>query len=175
MCLLFLIGCIGNKPKEKKIFCKKPEYSDVLQLSFGNPSYFDFHEGLECSKSVKKLNLIYFTGHGCVECVEMESVIFTDLNILNLINDKFILTSLFVDDKTAKLKKGLIDSLKTKNLFFENLGNYNSYLMNTTFKENKLPAFYILDTCGNIVGTPFYYSLSVDSFKLFLFNGINTP
>ena len=62
--------------------------------------FYDYDLGMAYAKQVGKPVLIDFTGHGCVNCRKMELAVWHDPAVRNIINDQYVLISLYVDDKT---------------------------------------------------------------------------
>ena len=58
----------------------------------------DFKEGVAYAKKVNKPILLDFTGYACVNCRKMESLVWSDPEVLKIIREKLIVISLFVDD-----------------------------------------------------------------------------
>jgi thiol:disulfide interchange protein DsbD len=72
----------SSDSKEKESVCEKPKYSDKLHLPHGLEGYFDYDQALACSKAVNKPVFVDFTGHGCVNCREMEARVWSDPRVL---------------------------------------------------------------------------------------------
>lgn len=81
--------------------CEKPKYADFLHLPHGLQGYFDYEQGLECAKELNKPIFIDFTGHGCVNCREMEANVWSDPRVLDRLQNEFLIITLYVDDKTS--------------------------------------------------------------------------
>ena len=88
--------------------CKKPNYSQDFHIAHGLNGYYDYDEAVACSKELKKPLFIDFTGHGCVNCRKMEEMVWSDPRVLKILNEEYVIASLYVDDKKVKLpaKKG---------------------------------------------------------------------
>jgi len=88
--------------------CEEPKYSDFLHLPHGLKGYFDFDQALACAKSQGKPLFIDFTGHGCVNCREMEASVWSHPEVLRRLRDQYVVVALYVDDKTEQLMMFLI-------------------------------------------------------------------
>ena len=51
----------------------KPLYEDKLHLPDGLRGYFDYEQGMEVARKIGRPVFLDFTGHGCVNCREMEA------------------------------------------------------------------------------------------------------
>ncbi|MBL6962842.1 MAG: thioredoxin family protein [Bacteroidetes bacterium] len=83
----------------KQEMCEKPKYGDFLHLPHGLQGYFDYEQGLACAKEQGKPVFIDFTGHGCVNCREMEASVWSDPRVLKMLREDFVVIALYVDDK----------------------------------------------------------------------------
>ena len=72
-----------------------------LQKTTTEAKYKDYELGMATAKAEGKPVIIDFTGFGCVNCRKMEAAVWTDNQVANILNDKYVLISLYVDDKTA--------------------------------------------------------------------------
>jgi thiol:disulfide interchange protein len=82
-----------------KPMCEKPKYGDFLHLPHGLDGYFDYDQALACAREQGKPLFIDFTGHGCVNCREMEASVWSDPRVLTLLREEFVVVALYVDDK----------------------------------------------------------------------------
>ena len=77
----------------------KPKYSDFLHLPHGLQGFFDYEQGMAYAKKVNKPVFIDFTGHGCVNCREMEANVWSDSRVLKRLMNDYVIIALYVDDK----------------------------------------------------------------------------
>ena len=80
--------------------CDAPKYADLLEFPLGIKGYFDYKQAIQCAREKKKPLFIDFTGHGCVNCREMEARVWSDPEVLKRLKNDFIMVALYVDDKT---------------------------------------------------------------------------
>jgi thioredoxin-related protein len=80
---------------------KMKKYSDMLELPHGLDGYFDLDEAIAAAKREHKPLFIDVTGHACNNCREMETRVWSDNRVMNLLENKYIICALYVDDKTA--------------------------------------------------------------------------
>lgn len=152
--------------------CPIPSYHDWFALPHNLDGYFELSEGMECSRISNKPVLLYFSGHGSIKSREFEAYVMSDDEILKLLNQKFIITNLIVDDKMTALPKYYICSEQNQDTI-KRIGEINQYHQNELFKETiQPPAFYIIDSSGNQINDSGYFDKSADSFKEFLEKGL---
>jgi len=147
------------------------KYSDFLGLPYGIPAYFDYEEALVAAKNTGKPLLVDFTGHGCVNCREMETRVWSDPRVLKLMKEDYVVCALYADDKKTLPKEDWVRTGDGKML--KSLGKINSYFALRKFNVNAQPYYAILDpyTEEHKV-TPRGYNLNVDEFIGFLEAGL---
>ena len=138
----------------------------------GIPGFFDLQEALEYSKTVNKPVFIDFTGAACVNCREMESRVFSDPAVKDLLNNKFVFVSLYGDVKTEVAPEDWVTLPNGKVL--KSLGKINTNFIMEKFKANAMPYYIIVDAQGNQVVEPRGYDLDKDAFVKFLNNAVDT-
>ena len=75
------------------------KYSELFKFPYDLKGFFDYEESILFAKKVNKPILLDFTGHGCVNCRDIESRVWSDESIRNILNNDYVLVSLYVDDK----------------------------------------------------------------------------
>lgn len=138
----------------------------------GIPGFFDLQEALEYSKGVNKPVFIDFTGAACVNCREMESRVFSDPAIKNLLNNNFVFVSIYGDVKTEVAEQDWVTLPNGKVL--KSLGKINTNYIMEKYKVNAMPYYIIVDALGNEVVEPRGYNLDKDAFVQFLNNAVET-
>jgi thiol:disulfide interchange protein len=152
--------------------CDKPKYNEFLHLPHGLEGYFDYQQALACSRKQNKPIFMDFTGHGCVNCREMEANVWSDPQVLKRLRENFIVTALYVDDKTELPEKEWITS-KYDGKVKKTIGKKYADLQITRYNVNSQPYYVLLDTSGNLLTTPRAYDLNVDAFIKFLDTAVN--
>ena len=71
-----------------------------LEMPLGLSGYFNLDEGLAAAKETGKPVFVDITGHGCVNCREMEQRVWSDPRVLEILRNDYILVALYTDDKT---------------------------------------------------------------------------
>lgn len=163
-----------SNDKDEDMCVEKPKYSDFLHIPGGLKGYFDYEEGMSCARSLNKPVLIDFTGHGCVNCRNMEVAVWPDPQVKQILKDNFVIIELYVDDKT-KLPDDEITTVelgnKTKKI--KTLGNKWSYYQASKFNSNSQPFFVIVDPeTEEILTDPYVYNLDPNNFVKFLNKGL---
>ena len=138
----------------------------------GIPGFFDLQEALEYSKTVNKPVFIDFTGAACVNCREMESRVFSDAKVKELLNNQFVFVSLYGDVKTEVAEQDWVTLPNGKVL--KGLGKINTAFIMEKYKANAMPYYIITDAQGNPIVEPRGYNLDKDAFVEFLENAIST-
>ena len=165
------ISVSGGGAQPSTSLCDKPKYADFLKLPHGLDGYFDYKQALACAKKLKKPIFIDFTGHGCVNCREMEANVWSDPKVLKLLRENYIVTALYVDDKTELPENEWVTSTYDKKVK-KTIGKIFADLQITRFNVNSQPYYVLLDTNGNLLTSPRAYNLDVNAFVKFLDDGI---
>ncbi len=146
-------------------------YADKLDLPHGIQGYFDYDQALRVAKQLNKPVFIDFTGHGCVNCRNVENAVWIDPQVRKMFADEFIVVALYVDDKNIKLPED--QQIKDEDGDpITTLGGKNMFIQNTIYKENSQPCYFIVDHDGSVLAGPTYYEKNVDRYMDFLKTGI---
>jgi thiol:disulfide interchange protein len=150
--------------------CETPLYHEFLHLPHGLDGYFDYEQALACAKAQNKPIFIDFTGHGCVNCREMEANVWSDPKVLKQLQDDYIVTALYVDDKTlVPEERWVISSADGK--LKKTVGKIYADLQIHNFNINAQPYYVLLGLDGEILVKPRAYDLDVNDFVKFLQEG----
>lgn len=141
-----------------------------LKMPLGLTGYFTLEEGLAAAKAQNKPVFVDITGHGCVNCREMEQRVWSDSRVLNILRNEYVLVALYVDDKTKLDEAEWLITPEGKTL--KEIGRVNSYIARTRFGVNAQPNYALLDAEGNQLAPVRGYNLSVDGFIAFLNSGL---
>ncbi len=146
-------------------------YSDFLHLPHGLEGFFDLSEAQAYAKEVGKPLFVDFTGHGCVNCREMEARVWSDPEVLQLLRDEFVVCALYVDDKTRLPENEWVTTDTGKVL--KSLGKINSHYALTTYGVNAQPYYVLLGSSdGRILVDPIGRNLDPKAFAEFLRAGV---
>ena len=146
------------------------KYGDILHLPHGLNGFFDMKEAEEHAEKVGKPIFIDFTGHGCVNCREMEARVWADPQVLQLLNDEYVIVALYTDDKLVLDEKNWVTTSNGKTL--KSLGEINANYALTRFGVNAQPYYVLQGKDGKILVEPRGYDLSVEGFVEFLKKGV---
>ncbi len=161
--------------EDKRVYDKElsnVKHSDILKLPYNLKGFFDYKEALDYSKRKNKPMLLDFTGHGCVNCRDIESRVWPDDRVRDFLNNKYVLVSLYVDDKTQLSEKNWYVSTYDSKVK-KTLGKQNADFQITRFNNNAQPFYVVIDPYSEkIVYRPWGYELDIDSYINHLSNGI---
>jgi thiol:disulfide interchange protein DsbD len=154
--------------------CGVPRFSENTRLSWphGLQGYFDYDEAIACAKEKNKPVLLIFKGHACAKCREMEALVWTDPEILRLMNDRFILLGLYTDDTTQLPENEWITSTEDGRVK-RTMGQKNADMQATRYDINTYPYHVILNANGETIGQPLGYTSSVEVFRNWLKAGLD--
>ena len=151
----YILPAAGSEPEAVGVAAPGTgKYSDFLELPLGLKGFFDLDEAKAYAAAVGKPVFLDFTGHGCVNCREMEARVWSDPEVLKSLRDEFVVCALYCDDK----KK--VDGGKT-------LGKINSQFALSEFSVAAQPFYVLLSPSGETLGTR-SYDLDVQAFRNWL-------
>ncbi|HSY62218.1 MAG TPA: thioredoxin family protein, partial [Cytophaga sp.] len=130
--------------KDTDKICGAPKYGDFLHLPLGLQGYFDYKEAVACAKQQGKPLFIDFTGHGCVNCREIERNVWADSAVLKRLREDFVIVSLYTDDVT-ELPESEWYTSTLDNKVKKNIGTQNNDFQTSRFNYIGQPLYVILD------------------------------
>lgn len=134
-------------------------------------AFTDYEKGLAYAKTVNKPILLDFTGFACVNCRKMEDYVWSDPRILQILNNKVVLISLYVDDKRElPINEQYISKETGKKI--KSIGNKWSDFQITRYKANAQPYYIILDTKEKSLNQPAGYLPDIAEYEQWLKLGI---
>ena len=136
-----------------------------------HPVSYDFEEGMRIAKEQGKPVLLDFTGHGCVNCREMEASVWTDDRVIDILQQKYVLISLYVDDKTP-LPEIMTVEENGEQKKLRTIGDKWSYLQRVKFGANAQPFYVPVDNEGNPLNGSYGHKKNVDEYLKFLNTGL---
>ncbi len=151
----------------EKAEVKSVKYGDDLHLPLGLSGYFDLPEALTEAKRTGKPLFVDITGHGCVNCREMEQRVWSDPRVLDILRNDYIVVALYVDDKMDLAEADYLTTPDGKQL-----GRKNSYIVQSRFGVNAQPAYVLLSPEDEELMPVRGYDLDVDGFVTFLEGGL---
>ena len=143
-----------------------------LHLPLGLSGYFTLEEGLAAAQKTGKPVFVDVTGHGCVNCREMESRVWSDPKVLSMLKNDFVIVALYTDDKQKLDKEDYVTDAETGKVY-KDLGRANSYTARTKWNVNAQPNYVLLSPEGELLVPVRGYDLSIDGFVEFLQSGLD--
>ena len=132
----------------------------------------DYDLGMEYARRVGKPVMLDFTGYGCVNCRKMELAVWTDTQVADLMNNDYVLITLYVDNKT-KLPEPITITENGQQRKLRTLGDKWSYLQRVKFGANAQPFYVLIDNEGKPLNKSYSYDEDVDKYVEFLETGLN--
>ena len=132
----------------------------------------DFDAGMEYARRNGKPVMLDFTGYGCVNCRKMELAVWTDQKVSKLIQDDYVLITLYVDNKTP-LPENIKVMENGKERTLRTLGDKWSYLQRVKFGANAQPFYVLIDNDGNPLNKSYSFDEDVNKYVDFLETGLN--
>ena len=159
-----------RKATSSSVLCEEPKYADIFHLPHGLKGYYDYEQALACAKAQNKPIYIDFTGHGCVNCREMEANVWSDPRVLEMLRNDYVIVALYVDDKTKLPKEEWIIGADGKEK--KSIGRVNADFQISKFNTNAQPYYCLMGHNGELLVDPRAYDLDKDAFVDFLKKGI---
>ena len=108
--------------------------------------FHDLEKAEAYAKEVKKPLFVDFTGHACVNCRKMEEKVWGEPGVIEILRDKMIIVSLYVDEKTALpvSEHKELEYATGKKMKITEIGHKWSYLQTTRYKSNTQPYYRLL-------------------------------
>ena len=135
----------------------------------------NYEEGVALGLNENKPILLDFSGHGCTNCRELEGAVWTNDEVRNIINDKFILVSLMVDERTKLPEQIIKTNRKGETVILETVGELWGFLESEKFGIMAQPYHIIIDHNGKPLSQAMDYNngKNVDNYIKFLETGLN--
>ena len=159
-----------EKKATSTVLCEEPKYADIFHLPHGLKGYYVYEQALACAKAQNKPIYIDFTGHGCVNCREMEANVWSDPRVLDMLRNDYVIVALYVDDKTKLPESEWIIGADGKEK--KSIGRVNADFQISKFNTNAQPYYCLMGHNGELLVDPRAYDLDKDAFVNFLKQGI---
>ena len=165
----FVVG-VGSAAVSENTPKQGVKYGDVLELPHDLEGFFDLEEAEAYAAKVGKPLFVDFTGHGCVNCREMESRVWSDERVLDILRNEYVIVALYADDKLKVSEEDWVTTDTGKVL--KTLGKINSYYALKTYGVNAQPYYVLQGRDGKPLVEPRGYDLDVEAFIDFLQRGV---
>jgi thiol:disulfide interchange protein DsbD len=149
---------------------KNVKYSDFLHLPHGLKGFFDYKEASAYAEKAGKPLFIDITGHGCVNCREMEARVWSAPEVLEILNNYYVVLALYIDDRKTLPKADWITTENGKIL--KTLGKINFNFVFNKYNAISQPHYVLEGRNGKILVPPRNYDLDINGFVQFLKSGI---
>lgn len=168
-------GLAGNSLSYLSGFPPPTFYSiagDNKECPQGFNCFHDYEKGMAYAKKVDKPVMLDFTGWSCVNCRKMEENVWIKPEIQELIEDHYVLISLYVDEKEKlpRHERYVSDFSGEK---ITTVGGKWSDFQATRFRANSQPYYVLLDHQGNELLDPKGYTPDAQAYKQFLEQGVS--
>ncbi len=171
---LYMVPGLWGAPLKAISAFSPPLYTQDFSLYKGEvlPQFKDYEAGMEYAQKEGKAVLIDFTGYGCVNCRNMEAAVWTDPRVKSIIDNDYVLISLYVDDKQPLPKVIEVEEFG-KEYKLRTIGDKWSYLQRSKFGTNAQPYYVLLDNNGKPLGPSRAYDKDIEKYISFLKTGLN--
>jgi thiol:disulfide interchange protein DsbD len=132
----------GSTIEIEEALCDEPKHGDFLHYENNIQGYFDYQQGLDCAKEKERPLLVYFSGHGCSNCKQMQSFIWEDEQVQDYLNNKVIITKLLTDERKELPESEWYES-EVDGRMKKSIGKQNLDFQIHKFDMNSQP-FYVL-------------------------------
>ena len=134
----------------------------------------DYFKAIEVAKKENKPMLVDFTGYGCENCRKMEEFVWSEPDILPILQNEVILVSLYVDDKEAlpESEQTSVDMGNGQKKKVKTIGDKWSLFQQINFNNNSQPHYVLISPDGKVINTPVSGYMPKEDFKAFLECGI---
>ncbi len=144
-----------------------------LQEEAVTARFNDYEQGMSAARAEGKPVIIDFTGYGCVNCRKMEGAVWSQAQVADILNNDYVLISLYVDDKTP-LDSIIIVNENGQERKLRTVGDRWSYLQRANFGANTQPYYVLLDNDGQLLNGYRSYDEDVDAYLEWLKQGLQT-
>ncbi|WP_299111639.1 cytochrome c biogenesis protein CcdA [uncultured Winogradskyella sp.] len=136
--------------------------------------YKDLEQGIAAAKSENKPILLDFTGWACVNCRKMEEQVWSTSNVYDMLQDNYVIISLYVDDKKALPEDEQFQYLRTNGTVkaIESIGDKWGTLQTINFKNNSQPYYILLDHNMGLLNVTNAYEPNADAYLSWLKTGL---
>jgi thiol:disulfide interchange protein DsbD len=149
-------------------------YDKDTEAPLGLTAYKDFDEGVAAAKAAGKPIMIDFTGWACVNCRKMEEQVWSEEEIFKIINEDYVLISLYVDDRKELVDEDKFSFLKPTGGVkkIKTIGDKWATFQTVNFQNNSQPYYVLLDKDFNLLNAPTAYTPDSDEYLAWLQEGL---
>ena len=170
--LYMVPGLWGAPCKAVSAFAPPMQTQDFRLGEESVEAYFnDYDEGMQYAAAHRMPVMVDFTGYGCVNCRKMEAAVWTNPQVSSLMKEKYVLITLYVDDKTP-LPEKLVVKENGVDVTLRTVGDRWSYLQRSKFGANAQPFYVLLNNDGHPLAGSYSYNEDVAAYRNFLEEGL---
>lgn len=149
-------------------------YEKETEGPLGLKAYKDFEEGVAAAKSQNKPILLDFTGWACVNCRKMEEQVWSDPAVFEVMQDEFILISLYVDDRKELPQDQQFNYVRPNGTVkqIRTVGDKWATFQTLNFRNNSQPFYVLMDTEMNLLNKPVGYTPDSEEYLEWLTEGV---
>ncbi len=149
----------------------REKYPSFSKCANNIDCFKDYYEGLAFAKETDRPILLDHTGYGCVNCRKTEEHIWVDPEVRRMLNDEFVLISLYVDDD-EKLDEMLISKIRNKKM--RNIGNKWADFQIVNFEQNSQPLYVMVTPEEEVIANPRGYKEGTEDYRNYLECGLQS-
>ncbi|GHT24114.1 thiol:disulfide interchange protein DsbD [Bacteroidia bacterium] len=170
---IYMVPGLWGAPLKAISAFSPPLYTQDFNLYDGEvlPKFHDYDEGMAYARRHNKPAMLDFTGYGCVNCRKMEAAVWSNPRVKSIIDNDYVLISLYVDDKT-KLPEPILIKEDGKETKLRTIGDKWSYLQRHKFGANAQPYYVLVDNDGLPLAPWYAFDEDVDKYVQFLRGGL---
>jgi thiol:disulfide interchange protein DsbD len=149
-------------------------YDKSSECPLGLECYKDFDEGLEAAKAQNKPIMLDFTGWACVNCRKMEEQVWSTSKVFDMLNDDYVIISLYVDDRRELPVEQQFDYLKSNGSIkkIKTIGDKWATMQTINFQNNSQPYYVLLNHNMELLNTTTAYTPNADEYFEWLKKGV---
>ena len=143
--------------------------TNINDCPLGLNCFKDFEEGKKHAIENDKIILLDFTGWACANCRRMEENVWAKPTIFNLLDNNFVIISLYVDDRSELSLDHTFKYLnQSGNIqYINNVGRRWSLFQQINFNNASQPYYVSMLPSGKVLSEPIQYA-SVENFQNWL-------
>ena len=171
---VYMIPGLWGAPCKAIIAFTPPMNTQDFNLYVGSVEarFTDYEQGMAAAQAEGKPVIIDFTGFGCVNCRKMEAAVWSNPQVADILNNQYVLISLYVDDKTP-LPQPIEIAENGQQRTLRTVGDKWSYLQRTKFGANAQPFYVLLDDKGQPLAPSRSYDEDIAAYLQFLRQGLS--
>ena len=134
----------------------------------------DLDEGVAYAKAQNKPIMLDFTGHACVNCRKMEEHVWPDPRVFKMLNEQYVLVSLYVDEKIDLPEDEQIEVMTARGTArkLRTTGHKWAHFQAETFQINSQPFYVLMSPDGQVLNHAVAYTPDADTYAEFLRCGL---